>query len=729
MKHDPTRQSVTGQGSLEIILLMGGGVLISMIVLMLILNTVGSDPAHIEQSLFDSQSALQQAANLVGNLNDDGDNDGDPDPPIIPNLTLSASTGENAGTINLLLTTDIDLLSMHIIGIPTINAPTNVDASNFVPLLVGNPNVDYELNSTTPILAGNQPSLATGLETNTPYSFFVIGCAILCTVATASATSGDTTPTPDTTPPIITAFSLAWDDAKVIITFNGSDPGIETPPVSFIAIRGTDQTLVNGITTQGPTNSFDNPPTGITVIPLGTIPGEYTDTGLVNNVTYYYRLRACDNTTPIPNCTTNGNALPIMPHVPIYSFAVEGMETVIDWKSTGNQFCNEYDVPDSHIRAFRTNDPTQPLVLFAGNAARTDKNCKPETTTCEYDLFVRRATNFEPGSIQSDCANRFTNGAETIADNFNNLEWFWSGYYENGKLHTIIYNEFHDPLSPTICKLWNGLPATTLEPDNLCRYTGLTYTYSMDNGHTYQNNPTINPVVAGPPLKWNPATMAPEPAPTDGGYGFFDITNIIKREESGITYYYALVIFNDIAAPFSRVCTIRTTNLDDPSSWRAWGGTAYNVSMNTPYPNEHAGPPCTSNSLAQTGRLLGTITYNTYMKKYLHVGNMIFNPGTGSKCGFYYSTSDDLRNWSKAQLFVEQQHIAGTSVPSLCNNTTGPVTAYGGMIDHDQLFDLTDPNFEKSDNTFHIYYTYFPNHSGDAMNRDLVRQKVTVTKS
>ncbi|MBI4043390.1 MAG: hypothetical protein HY393_01115 [Candidatus Diapherotrites archaeon] len=644
--------------------------------------------------------------------------------PPLPGISLTAFQGASPASVDLLFTNDIALDLAKVMGMQSSNAPIIVNETDFDTAFNSSSFIEYQFSIPGPLPPSQPPGYsyaATGLaQPSTLYTFFAKGCnSTGCTLASAQAFSG--MQAPDTTPPAITLFSLDWDDSKVFVSFDAVEPGNESPPVIVTAIRGTSQALVDSVGVTGPSNSFDNPPAGVIAISLGSPPGTYKDSGLGNNVTYYYRLRACDSGVSTPNCVTNGNSLSVTPHIPAYTFQFGPEETVLKWASgAANGFCSPTDLPDNHVRAFKTNTG---LVLFASNASKKDSACNPSLASCDFKYYIRRGTNFN--NIQSECTSYFVSGKETLPDNFNNLEWFWSGYYKDDKLHTIVYNEYHDPNNPGSC---GG--STSIEPGNVCRYTGFTYAVSADDGKTFAQPAYPSNMVAGPPLQWDaPAMNSPQ------GYGHYDITNIISKQEGTETYYYALVHFADISgSPAYSKCLIRTNNLGDPASWRAWDGSGFTISMPSPYPSPYT-TKCASVSTSQLGPLMGTITYNSVFNKYLLVGYMAnwdasFFPAE-VKCGFFYSTSDNLINWSQAKHFLEYQGSAQAFQPAGQNpcNTSAKIISYGAAIDHEQLNDPNDPNFEKSGKDFYIYFTYWPDFYNQGWIRDLVRRKVTVIKS
>ncbi len=516
-----------------------------------------------------------------------------------------------------------------------------------------------------------------------------------------------TPPVPDNTPPSIVIFSSDWDSAQVTITYQALES--TTNPISFTLLRANgigSQAVLDAVQLSGAVNSFDNPPAtnnitaialgAFAVLPSGTV-AVVDDTGLTNGVRYYYRIRACDSAVPT-NCAASPSILE-QPHVPTYTAALSSPEVVFDQLGAGNapgDLCgttNNLDLADTQARAVKFNNQ---LFLASGNAPT---------------FYMRVGTDFS--NLTSVCPPNQPALASSLsaqAHTYNNYEWLTSIYAQGGIVHGFVHNEYHDTTPPC-----DSSPA----PGNICWYNGLTYA-SSSNGLTFtQSNPVS--VISSSPFPWNVASMNASP------HGPMEPGNIISRDEGGTTYYY--MHFRSVQGIGSNtpagVCVARTNNLSDPLSWRAWNAATqdFDLTMYKPYnalnqPAPTGVPHCSIISQSNILDAVGSITYNTFMKKYLMITSGVY----GANCGLFYSLSDDLINWSQAT------HISGYNNPNYTNCVSGaPSIAYASYIDHDQLNDPTDPNFEKSDATGYIYFVQFNN--GWGLDRDLVRRSVTWTKT
>ena len=306
-------------------------------------------------------------------------------------------------------------------------------------------------------------------------------------------------------------------------------------------------------------------------------------------------------------------------------------------------------------------------------------------------------------SLKRRCAPTLVSGNSPLASTYQNWEWIYAMYNDGATIHALVHNEFHDPIPPNC------------QPDNssLCQYDSITYAFSTDGGHTFQMNAAPGNVVAPPPVQFTP----PAPGTTQPFFGYQEPTNIVHAADG--YYYTRFGAFPPPGQPYyGRNCVMRTQNLSDPTSWRAWDGTAFELQMTDPYIAPGA------SLCANSG---GTVPYesltnNTYLNMYMLVGlDSDFGANGPTNCGFHFSLSSDMVNWSTQQ-FIAPAYVPA---PSACQKPgAGGLAgsfAYGSIIDPD------DPstNFETPGRTPYIYYTRFNDNSE---NRDLVRVPALITK-
>ena len=168
------------------------------------------------------------------------------------------------------------------------------------------------------------------------------------------------------------------------------------------------------------------------------------------------------------------------------------------------------------------------------------------------------------------------------------------------------------------------------------------------------------------------------------------------------------------------LCVFRTNTLGDPTSWRAWDGTGFNLRMASPYVTGNAVPVCT-----YVGGLMlhSHLVYDTYLERYLAV-----SPGPGPldvngrpTCGFFYALSADLIHWSTHRLLVEASLDWCPTMrrsPGCWNRSSLRIRRSSTMRD-------TTVNFEKAGRTPYFYYVRI---NGDNLDRDVVRVPLTLTR-
>jgi hypothetical protein len=302
-------------------------------------------------------------------------------------------------------------------------------------------------------------------------------------------------------------------------------------------------------------------------------------------------------------------------------------------------------------------------------------------------------------SLQRNCAEpALVSDDNYYPDSYDNQEWITSIYREGDVIHALITNEYHDPFAP------NCAPGNT-SPGNPCWYNSITYAFSTDGGHTFTHATAPGHVVAPPWQKWDPTGTPPL-------HGYFFPSGIVFGSDN---FYYS--IFKAIDRSWNEaICVMRTQMLGDPTSWRAWDGTGFSLQMTSPY----TGPaPAMCAAVVYPPDVVGqpTLTYNTYLEKYMMVGATRVGGPTEFVCGVGYLLSSDLINWTRMRL-VRTEYISFS--PSCWSPSGATATVYASIIDHGD----TTVSFERSGQTPYLYYTRFNDHD---LNRDLVRVPMTIT--
>ena len=364
-------------------------------------------------------------------------------------------------------------------------------------------------------------------------------------------------------------------------------------------------------------------------------------------------------------------------------------EVVFDWTTDR---CEDLDVPDGPARVVRSENGE--FVLFAGDAPR---------------YYASRGAGF--GSLHRDCSQPvLVSKDDRTAQSYENWEWLWSFYREGSVWHALIHNEFHDTVAG-ICRPGDPSPA------NPCWYNSITHAVSTDGGRSFTKPLAPAHVVAPPVQVWTAPTAS---TPLNGYYyyeGYRAPTNIVRGDDG---YYYSLIdLTPDKEVPGMAMCMMRTATLADPSSWRAWDGQGYNLKMESPYVTGVPGATC-----AHVQGTIGTasLTYNTYLRRYVLVNESNVTANGQRTCGFFFVLSSDLIHWSEPQLLAESRIQWCDTDPQKPGVLEPVFVLYSSLIDHSD----TTANFEHTGQAPHLYYTRF-NDTG--LDRDLVRVQVTFTKT
>jgi hypothetical protein len=358
-------------------------------------------------------------------------------------------------------------------------------------------------------------------------------------------------------------------------------------------------------------------------------------------------------------------------------------ETVYSW---ARERCDNDDSPDLPARAFRTaRGQVELIASHFVNRRFVGSSLNRMTHRC--GVIMRSDNDPDPGT-------------------FNDREWLAAPYTPDGRtVFALVHNEFQGHQHPGRCPSGEYLK---------CWYNAVTLAVSTDGGASFRDaRPPPEHLVAALPYKY---------IPDGGSRGIFSPSNIIRSNEDG--YYYVLVRAAETSRGLYGTCLMRTRRLNDPRSWRAWGGSDFDVAFVNPY-HPLTGPAsrhrCDPISNSEIDVMHQSLTYNTFLEKYLLVGVSGDRlPGRrGSVWGVYYSVSDDLINWSRRKLIREVElpwtYECGDPNPILYPSILDPASQ--------------SRNFETSGRRPYMYFTRF--HYVNCVqgpNRDLVRVRVEFSK-
>lgn len=355
-------------------------------------------------------------------------------------------------------------------------------------------------------------------------------------------------------------------------------------------------------------------------------------------------------------------------------------EVVFDWSK---QACEDRDVPDAPARAYR--DAEGAVQLIASH------------------YVTRRMTGPSLNRVAHRCAVVMRSAYSPRPSLFQDKEWITAPYTLDGKtVYALVHDEFQGNTHPGRCA--SGIYLR-------CWYNAITLALSTDGGATFRHaRPPPRHLVAALPYRYTNDV---------GPYGVFQPSNIVEKDG----YYYSLVSTERYGVQRAGTCVIRTNNLADPSSWRAWNGEEYETAFVDPYAGraDAASRVCEPVDPDAIGRMTHSLTYNTYFGKYLLVspsGQFDFKKRR-VVWGFYYSLSDDLVNWSKRTL-IKETELTWTY---RCGDPD-PVS-YPSVLDPDSQ----SRNFETTGRRAYIYFTRVHYRAcAQTLDRDLVRVPVEFSK-
>ncbi len=356
-------------------------------------------------------------------------------------------------------------------------------------------------------------------------------------------------------------------------------------------------------------------------------------------------------------------------------------QTVFNWRRDA---CEEEDIPDLPARAFTSGDQVQLIAPHYVN---------------------RRFTGPDLGRLDHQCAVLMDSARDADPARFADREWIAAPYTEDGRtVYALVHQEYQGQQHPGVCASGNYLK---------CWYNSVTLAVSRDGGRTYRH--------AAPPPGHRVASLPYTYEPEAGPYGYFAPSNIVRSPDDG--YHYAMIRAERYGAQRYGTCVMRTKSLADPTSWRAWDGSGYNVRFIDPYraggvdPAEHV---CAPVSTPAIGALVESLTYNEYLGRWVLVGSgQDTIPGRGKVVGLFWSASDDLVNWSHRKLIREVE------LPWSYECGDPSAVAYPSVIDHGS----TTRNFTTTGRDAYLYFTRL-HYRGcvQSLNRDLVRVPVRFTK-
>lgn len=244
------------------------------------------------------------------------------------------------------------------------------------------------------------------------------------------------------------------------------------------------------------------------------------------------------------------------------------------------------------------------------------------------DLGSRYMVGESLNNLQHDCKLYANSTNDMDMSHFADHEWVHSSWYfpSNRSIYALTHNEYHCDREG--CPAW---PNAT----GLSFVSGVTLMESTDDGGSWHHaQPPPHHLVAAMPYKWN-LTLARE-----GTYGFRSPSSIVESRH-GDGFFYATVTANwgrNMLGQQAGACMMRTRDLTDPTAWRAWGGSSFNVDLSiNPWVAVVSEPqPC----VPFTNTTYGTLVWSSHYRRYLYFGT-----NHSDSNGWHFALSDDLVHW------------------------------------------------------------------------------------
>ena len=282
------------------------------------------------------------------------------------------------------------------------------------------------------------------------------------------------------------------------------------------------------------------------------------------------------------------------------------------------------------------------------------------------------------------------------------LTWLASTYTVDGRtVYALAHQEYLGHLRPGRCR------GTSYQE---CWSNAVTFALSEDGGRHFRQPAPPAHLVAAPPYRYR----------GDAGQrtGYFNPSNIIERDG----WYYVMLYAEAQGAQVRGVCLLRTRELGDPTSWRAWDGAAFEVRFANSYretdlrPERHVCAPLAPGVL---GNLVTSLTRHAASGLYiaLSAGYRALRPGGPKVTGVFAATSPDLLHWSGPQLVWP--------APILWRHGCDrPPVFYPSLLDPD----TPSRNFETVDERGFVYFTSVNlANCKVSWDRDLMRLEVAIS--
>jgi hypothetical protein len=340
-------------------------------------------------------------------------------------------------------------------------------------------------------------------------------------------------------------------------------------------------------------------------------------------------------------------------------------ETVYDWTTMK---CEETDIPDIGVRAFRDVDGKVHLISSSPNSY--------ENTGNSLDL------------VTHSCNKVMSSTEKTPFYDFAYHEWMASPYTLDGtNIYTLIHNEWYSKILGEPC--YGDI-------NNQCWVNSVTLSESNDKGKTYHHPDEYK--ISTPAMRWKDS---------DGNqvtrYGAFVPSNIVHYDD----YYYAIYWSGDTTGTTRGLhgletgpCLMRTKTIASAATWEKLTKMGWDTSTTA------VCSPLVGTTLPLAFQI-SSLTYNKYLDAFVAV---MYQKTNATTDGIYMAYSKNLLTWT--------DRIKSFNIRDNKDN-------YPSLLDPTD----TSMNFEVTGQNPYLYYMNYINPTTNTYDRDLVRKKITFTKA
>ncbi len=359
---------------------------------------------------------------------------------------------------------------------------------------------------------------------------------------------------------------------------------------------------------------------------------------------------------------------------PLAAVAVVGPAQVVF--SAQRDACDGHDVPDAPARAFR--DAKGQIVLFA----------------LHYHNRALRGPSLD--TLKIDCRVVLASKAAVDPAAYDDKSWITATWTEDGqRVEALLHHEYQANTHPGRCRHKEYLA---------CWYNTIVASRSEDGGQSFRR--------AEPPV-----VVAAAPFHQEVGQGrhrgFFNPSNIFA---AGSEKYFFAATTGWGGQPFG-ACLFRSGTPHDPTSWRAWDGTAFSIRFPDPYRSRER-PRGACRPIAPFPAPVGAVVRHRPSGAWLAVFQAKADGNSFPQSGFYVSASVDLFAWDQPRLL-----LAGPTLYDDPCASDGQLIAYPSLIDAE----AEGRNFDNVGESADLFFaTLRVDGCTITSDRDLVRRKVAI---